>query len=87
MSQITYLLPSLRKCVRIRNFSGPYLPTFGLKTDDSSYLSVFSPNAEKYGQENSEYGHFSRSGYCQLPLLSKGIEKIVHKQPTKFLTP
>ena len=27
------------------------------------YLSVFSPNAGKYGAENSEYGHFSRSNY------------------------
>ena len=25
------------------------------------YLSVFSPNAGKYGPKNSEYGHFSRS--------------------------
>ena len=28
---------------------------------DSPYLSVFSPNAGKYGPENSEYGHFSGS--------------------------
>ena len=25
------------------------------------YLSVFSPNAEKYGPEHSVFGHFSRS--------------------------
>ena len=24
---------------------------------------AFSPNAGKYGPENSEYGHFSRNGY------------------------
>ena len=29
---------------------------------DTPYLSIFSPNAGKYGPENSEYGHFSRSG-------------------------
>ena len=35
------------KSVRIRGFSGPYFPEFGLNTD----------------QKNSEYGNFSRSGY------------------------
>ena len=40
--------------VRIRSFSGPYFPAFGL-------------NTERYGmrentdQKNSDYGHFSRS--------------------------
>ena len=33
------------KSVRIRSFSGPYIPAFGLNTD----------------QENSKYGHFPRS--------------------------
>ena len=33
------------KGVRIRSFSAPYVPAFGL------YLSVFSPNAGKYGPE------------------------------------
>ena len=28
---------------------------------DTSYLFAFSPNAENTGQNNSEYGHFSRS--------------------------
>ena len=28
---------------------------------DREYLSVFSPNAGKYGLNNSEYGHFSQS--------------------------
>ena len=35
----------LVKGVRIRSYSGPYFPAFGLNTD----------------QNNSEYGHFSRS--------------------------
>ena len=34
------------KSVRIRSFSGPYFPAFGLNTD----------------QKNAEYGNFSRSG-------------------------
>ena len=38
------------KSVLIRSFSGPYFPAFGLNTD----------------QKNSEYGHFSRSGYMAL---------------------
>ena len=32
------------KSVRIRSYSDPHFPTFGLKTE---YLSVFSPNAGK----------------------------------------
>ena len=32
--------------------SGPYFPTFGL---NNSYLSVFSPNAGKYGPETTPY--------------------------------
>ena len=30
-------------------FSGRYFPIFGLNRRDIKYLSVFSPNAEKYG--------------------------------------
>ena len=36
------------KSVRTRSFSGPYFLAFGLNTP---YLSVFSPNAGKYGPE------------------------------------
>ena len=32
--------------------SGPYFPAFGLNT---SYLSIFSPNARKYGPEKTLY--------------------------------
>ena len=32
---------------------GPYFPAFGLNTD--KYLSVFSPNAGKYGPEKTPY--------------------------------
>ena len=37
------------KSVRIRNFSGPYFPAFGLNTKRYSVFSVSSPNAGKYG--------------------------------------
>ena len=46
------------KNVRIRTFSGSYIPAFRLNTS-----SVFSPNAGKYEPEKSEYRHFSGSVY------------------------
>ena len=36
------------KSVRIRSYSGPHFPAFGLNLE---YLSVFSPNAENCGPE------------------------------------
>ena len=39
------------KSVRIRSFSGPYFPEFGLNTKRYSLFSVFIPNAGKYGPE------------------------------------
>ena len=39
------------KSVRIWSYSGPYFPAFGLNAKDTSYLSVFSPNAGKHGLE------------------------------------
>ena len=51
------------KSDRIRSFSGPYFPAFGLNTP---CLSVFSPNAGKYGPENSKYGYFSRRAFLWL---------------------
>ena len=44
------------KSVRIRRFSGPYFPAFGLNMGIYSEISVFSPNSGKYGPENSETG-------------------------------
>ena len=41
--------------------SGPYFPIFGLNTSiqsterNTEYLSVFSPNTGKYGQEITQY--------------------------------
>ena len=44
------------KIVRFRSFSGPYFPAFGLNT-----VSVSCSNPGKYGPENSENRHLSRS--------------------------
>ena len=51
------------KIVRIRSFSGQYFPAFALNTESYGVYGVFllSPNAGKYGPENSEYGQFLRS--------------------------
>ena len=40
------------KSVRIRKFSGPYFPALGLNTE---YLSVFIPNAGKYGPNTGKF--------------------------------
>ena len=39
------------KSSRIWSYSGPHFPVFGLNTERFGYLSVFSPNAGKYGPE------------------------------------
>ena len=45
-------------------FSCLYFPVFGLNIERYSYLSVFSPNAGKYGpSKNSVFGHYSRSSW------------------------
>ena len=50
-----YKLIHCVKRVRVRSYSGPHFPAFGLNTE-RYYLSVFSPNAGKYG-------HFLRNNY------------------------
>ena len=51
------------KIVRIRSFSGPYFPLFGLNT--KRYVSLISPYSVRVlgntDQKNSEHGDFSRS--------------------------
>ena len=42
------------KSVRIRNYSGPHFPAFGLNTDSVRMR-------EHADQNNSEYGHFLRN--------------------------
>ena len=39
------------KSDRIRKFSGPYFPAFGLNTEGYFISPLFSPNAGKYGPE------------------------------------
>ena len=55
----------LHERVRIRSYSGPYFPAFGLNTET---YSVFSANEGKYEPEKSEYGYFSRNESSQLIL-------------------
>ena len=43
------------KPVRIRGYSGPYFPAFGLNTERYSYLCLLSSNAGKYGPEETPY--------------------------------
>ena len=60
VSKIKGRIKSLKHCVksvRIRSYSGPYFPAFGLNTQSS----VFSSNAENADQIKSEYGHSLRS--------------------------
>ena len=48
MSYITSVFSYCVKSVHIRSYSGPHFPAFVLNT---VYLSVFSPNAGKFGPE------------------------------------
>ena len=48
------------KSVRIRSFSGPYFPAFGLMWRDTPNLRIQSECGET-NQKNSEYKHFLRS--------------------------
>ena len=41
-------------------------------------ISEFSPNAGKCGPDNSEYGHFSRSGTPFVSMLFSDIHNITH---------
>ena len=44
-----------RKMSKYGVFSGAYFPAFGLKQRDTDSLSVFSPNAGKYGPEKTPF--------------------------------
>ena len=64
------------KLIKYGVFSGPYFPAFGLNTE--RYLSLFSPNVGKYGQEKTPclntfhavvvLQSFMRSGNYDCPL-------------------
>ena len=49
------------KSVRIRSFSGPYFPAFGLNTERYSVSLPSVPMRENTDQKNSEYEQFLRS--------------------------
>ena len=51
------------KIARIWSYSGSYFLAFRLNTERYGVLSVFSSKAGKTDQNNSEYGHFSRSAF------------------------
>ena len=53
------------KSVRIRTYSGPYFPTFGLNTER---YGVFSPNAGKYGPEKLRIQTLSTQCLSQINL-------------------
>ena len=59
------------KSVRILSYSGPYFSAFGLNTERSSYLVQMQ---EKTDQNNSEYGHFSRSIWFYVVFRSHTVE-------------
>ena len=55
------------KSGRIRSFSGPYFPAFGLHTERYRVKNV--QMRENMDQKKSEYGHFSRSvSSCSEPV-------------------
>ena len=57
------------KTVRIRSYSGPYFPAFGLNTDRSGLsLRIQSECSKNKDQVNFEYGHFSCSESLQRKL-------------------
>ena len=59
------------KSIRIRSYSGPYFPEFGLNTERYSISPYSVWMRENEYQNNSEYGHFSRS---------ENVNKIISEQ-------
>ena len=60
------VLPKVIQCVkivRIRSYCGPHFPAFGLNTERYSVSSYSARMPENIDQNNSEYGHFSRSDF------------------------
>ena len=70
------------KCPNTQFFSCPYFPVFGLNTP---YLSVFSPNAGKYGLEkNPNLDSFTQWLLCRSCNLNKNATQnhfeVLHKE-------
>ena len=60
-ADIVWTFLNIKHCVkrgRIRSYSGPYFPTFGLNAERYEVSVQMRENAE---QNNFKYGHFSRS--------------------------
>ena len=56
------------KSVRIRTFSSPNVPAFGPNTP---YLSIFNPNAGKYGPEKLRIRMlFTQCKFCELVIMT-----------------
>ena len=47
--------------ILIQSYSGPHFPAFGLNTQRCIYLMFSVRMRQNADQNNSEYGHFSRS--------------------------
>ena len=56
---------ALRKKRPYLEFSGLHLTAFGLNMKNTSYLSVFSPNAGKCGTEKLRIGILLRNFNCE----------------------
>ena len=56
------------KVSKYRVFSGPYFPVFGLNME---YLSVFRPNAGKYGPQKTPYLDTFRAVWAIMMILTK----------------
>ena len=61
------------KSVRIRTFSGPWFPVFGLITERYEVSQYSVRMHENTDQNNSKYGHFTRSEWLHL---EKGYQEI-----------
>ena len=66
------------KIVRIRSFSGPHFPAFGLNTERYG-LSYSVWMRENTDQKNSEYGHFSHFSRCENVALNAFSHNIFQK--------
>ena len=81
--KITFFAEHLRKTA-LKDNTAWKVPVFGVllvrifphsnwMRRDTQYLSVLSPKSGKYGPENSEYEHFSRSVMLIFSVYSKTI--------------
>ena len=59
----------------MRSYSGPYFPTFGLIQSISPYSVRIRESTD---QNNSEYGHFSRSAELNCKKLCNKLETVTN---------